>query len=277
MSTYAIGDVQGCFDELQALLKLISFTPKSDTLWFTGDLVNRGRQSVEVLRLIKSLNKSAVVVLGNHDLHLLAVHHGTVALKRKDSFHDVLDAADRDLLCHWLQQQPFLYHDEQLNYTLVHAGIAPQWNLEEAMKHASEVENVLRSDHYLDYFQHMYGNLPDSWDDLLMGVDRLRVITNYLTRMRFCDIHGRIDLLYKGTLENCPEGLMPWFKLPNRKNKELRIVFGHWAALEGKSGVANVYALDTGCCWGNHLTAMRLEDQKIFSVKCKKISDIDSD
>lgn len=269
MATYAIGDVQGCFDELQTLLKLISFNPEKDNLWFTGDLVNRGRQSHAVLQFVKNLNKKAVVVLGNHDLHLLAVHHGIVPLKRKDSFHDVLEAKDRDELCQWLQQQPLLHHDERLNYTLVHAGIAPQWTIQSAQKYADEVGKTLIGKSFKQFFQHMYGNEPDEWDDKLTGTDRLRLITNYFTRMRFCDLNGRLDLTYKGTIQKCPTGLMPWYKVKNRQNKDLRIIFGHWAALEGKAGEPSVFAIDTGCCWGNCLTAMRLEDQKLFNVKCK--------
>jgi bis(5'-nucleosyl)-tetraphosphatase (symmetrical) len=267
MATYCIGDVQGCFVELQSLLTHIQFNPKQDTLWFTGDLVNRGPQSLEVLRFIKSLDKT-VVVLGNHDLHLLAIVYGCVKQKPHDTLQDILVAPDRKELCDWLRQQPLLHHDAQIGFTLVHAGLPPQWDLQKAMHCAKEVEHVLRGDNYLEFLKHLYGNEPDRWDENLTSWERLRVITNYFTRLRFCKGDGTLELATKGKLHTPPAGYLPWFKIANRQSKDLKILFGHWAALEGKTDELNVYALDTGCVWGNCLSAMRLEDGKRFSVRC---------
>lgn len=275
MSHYSIGDVQGCFAELTALLKQIDFDPERDTLWFTGDLVNRGPESLEVLRFIKSL-KRTVVVLGNHDLHLLALIAGKTKAKKLDTLDAILTAPDRGELFHWLRQQPLLHHDANLGYTLVHAGLPPQWNLAKAMQCAREVEIALRSDDFVGFFGNMYGDFPDCWDDNLVGWDRLRLITNYLTRIRFCTIDGVIDLKTKGEASLPPKNYMPWFKVPNRVNKDLKIIFGHWAALNGETHEHNAYSLDTGCVWGNCLTAMRLEDGERFSVPCPQYNRIDS-
>lgn len=268
MATYAIGDVQGCFNELNALLAKIQFDPQHDFLWFTGDLVNRGKHSMQVLNYIKDLGNRAVTVLGNHDLHLLAVHNGAVKLKEKDSFDDVLNASNCAEICDWLQHQPLLHHDTKLNYTLVHAGLAPQWQLNDAKRLAHEVESVLRSDKAKEFFNHMYGDEPDHWDESLTDWPRLRVISNFMTRVRFCDEQGKLDLHYKGVIGKQPAGFYPWFEIPSRRSKNLRIIFGHWAALAGKSDDVSVIALDTGCCYGNCLTAFRLEDKKRFSVSC---------
>lgn len=270
MATYAIGDVQGCYHELMALLEKIQFNPQSDFLWFTGDLVNRGKHSYQVLKFIRNLDKRAITVLGNHDLHLLAVFNGAVKLKQKDSFHDVLNADDSAEICHWLQQQPLFIYDEKLNFAMVHAGLAPQWQLSDAQRLAKEVETVLHSKKANDFFQNMYGDIPDKWDESLRGWSRLRVITNFMTRIRFCDAHGKLDLHYKGIIGKQPTGFMPWFDMPHRQSKNIRIIFGHWAALAGQSDDISLFALDTGCCYGNCLTALRLEDQKRFFIKCPK-------
>jgi bis(5'-nucleosyl)-tetraphosphatase (symmetrical) len=266
MSTYCIGDVQGCFDELQALLKLINFNQK-DTLWFTGDLVNRGPQSLEVLRFVKSLNERSITVLGNHDLHLLAVVNQSAPSQKQDDLQDILDAPDCDQLCEWLRHQPLIHHD--LGYTLVHAGIPPQWDLDTAIARAKEVQDVLCSDQYKKFTDHMYGDQPDCWSDDLRGWERLRVITNYFTRLRFCDKNGKVDLKLKGEPHHASAGFMPWFKIPSRLNKNLTLLFGHWAALQGETDEPHVYALDTGCVWGHRLTALRLEDKQKFSLPCK--------
>ncbi len=268
MSNFAIGDVQGCFDELQTLLQLIHFNPARDYLWFTGDLVNRGPKSLEVLRFVKALGEHAIVVLGNHDLHLLAVNCNPENLNKNDTLDDILQAPDREELCNWLRQRPLLYHDVNLGYTMVHAGIPPQWDLNAALEHAHEVETVLQSPDYGNFFPHMYGDEPSRWDDHLSGWPRLRMISNYLTRMRFCDATGTLELHTKGTPAAPPPGLMPWFKIPTRANRSLKIIFGHWAALAGQTEEPGVYALDTGCAWGHHLSAMRLEDEAWFSVPC---------
>lgn len=266
MPTYAIGDVQGCFSTLQKLLEKIQFNTDKDTLWFTGDIINRGPQSLNTLRFIKSLGNKQRMVLGNHDLHLLAVHHNVRPLNPKDTLNDILHTSDRDELMHWLQQQPLLVQDDTTGFVMTHAGIAPQWDLQHAKQHAQEVESVLQSYQAIELFKHMYGNQPDQWSDDLTGYDRLRLIINYFTRMRYCYADGRLDLSYKGGIKNKPDNLILWFDVKNRKAANTPLIFGHFAALEGEVDVPNVYALDTGCVWGNKLTAMRLEDREIISV-----------
>ena len=265
MATYAIGDIQGCYEELQHLLDLIQFSD-SDQLWLCGDLVNRGPNSLETLRFINSLGDRAVTVLGNHDLHLLALHHGGATVKRSDTLSDILAAPDRDALMHWLQQQPLFHTDPALNFSMVHAGIPPTWSIKEAKKRSLEVEQILKSPLAAQFFKHMYGNTPVKWDKNLEGWDRLRVITNYLTRMRFCTPKGELEFASKGGLETQPTGYLPWFAYPNRKSFKERIVFGHWAALEGSVIADNVYAIDTGCVWGLSLTALRLDDLTRFQT-----------
>ncbi|WP_415893423.1 symmetrical bis(5'-nucleosyl)-tetraphosphatase [Neptuniibacter sp. PT8_73] len=267
MATYAIGDIQGCYDELQALLKHINFTT-SDHLWVAGDLVNRGPKSLETLRFLRDLGEQATCVLGNHDLHLLAVHYGATSSKRSDTLDEILEAPDRIELMHWLSQQKLLAHDKSLNVVMVHAGIPPCWTIRKARKRAKEVEKVLQSDQVESFFNHMYGNKPDLWSSDLSGWERLRLITNYLTRMRFCSPEGQLDFSAKGSLASQPEGYQPWFKAPRKDpaESEIRILFGHWAALEGNADADHVFALDTGCVWGNKLTALRLEDHQLFSV-----------
>lgn len=271
MPNYCIGDVQGCLQELQALVQAIAFDPQQDRLWFTGDLVNRGPASLAVLRWIRALGSRAIVVLGNHDLHLLAVASGRVAPRKQDTFSDVLNAPDGPALCDWLRQQPLLYHEADLGYTLVHAGLPPQWDLTTALQCAREVQQQLTSPDYADFFSHLYGDQPDEWQPGLTGWGRLRLITNYLTRLRFCTPTGKLDLAAKGKPHNSPHGYLPWFQIPNRANRDLKILFGHWAALNGKANTPNIYALDTGCAWGNCLTAMRLEDGERTSVPCNKL------
>ena len=269
MATYAIGDIQGCYDELQALLDKVGFSD-NDQLWLAGDLINRGPKSLETLRFIYDLGDRANVVLGNHDLHLLAVNSGIIKPKRADTFHDILSAPDRKPLMKWLRQQPLLVTDEKLGFTMVHAGIPPQWSLAKAHRRAREVETILQSTLATEFYRHMYGNLPAAWSGKLEGWDRLRVITNYFTRMRFCNSDGKLDLAVKGGLSSQPEGLSPWFSHDGKSLRKHKRIFGHWAALEGHCDRDNVYALDTGCVWGEKLTALRLEDQKIFSVKSFK-------
>ncbi|MHB1946915.1 MAG: symmetrical bis(5'-nucleosyl)-tetraphosphatase [Gammaproteobacteria bacterium] len=268
MSTYAIGDIQGCFAPLQKLLEKIQFNPAHDILWLTGDLVNRGPESLETLRFIKSLGNQHRIVLGNHDLHLLAVAYGIHTGHKEDTLHDILDAEDRNELIAWLSQLPLLIHDEKSGYTMVHAGLAPSWNLATAISLAQEVSAVLKSDQAREFFRHMYGNQPNAWRSDLTGWDRIRCITNYLTRVRFCHPDGSLELENKGKIEHRPADLMPWFQVPNRANANLKIIFGHWAALGGVTNTPNIFALDTGCVWGYCLTAMRLEDGERISVSC---------
>jgi bis(5'-nucleosyl)-tetraphosphatase (symmetrical) len=270
MATYAIGDLQGCLKPLKKLLKKIDFDPQEDTLWFTGDLVNRGPESLETLRYLYALREHIVVVLGNHDLHLLAVAAGFRHPSPSDTLDDILNAPDKNELLAWLTQLPLLHHDPRLNYTMVHAGIPPQWSLKKAQKRAAEVEAVLRSEQRDTFLLTMYGNKPKRWKKELTNTERWRVITNYFTRMRFCTEDGKLELTAKAGIHHAPEGYAPWFEFMNRKTWDEPIVFGHWAALEGQAYSENVYALDTGCIWGGCLTAMRLEDKQRFSVKCKK-------
>jgi bis(5'-nucleosyl)-tetraphosphatase (symmetrical) len=266
MSTYAIGDIQGCFTPLQKLLDKIHFDPAQDKLWLTGDLVNRGPESLQALRFIKNLGKSAQIVLGNHDLHLLAMSYEMHPGWREDTVAEILNAPDRKELMDWLRHQPLLHHDEKLGFTMVHAGLASSWDLQTARELAHEVEKVLQSENAKDFFQHMYGNLPDQWDPQLKSFDRLRCITNFFTRARFCHADGRLELESKGKINS--SDLTPWFNVSPRANENLKIIFGHWAALGGVTNVPNAIALDTGCVWGFCLTAMRLEDGERFSVSC---------
>lgn len=269
MTTYAIGDIQGCFAEFTELLKVISFDAARDTLWFTGDLVNRGPQSLEVLRFVKALGDKHKVVLGNHDLHLIAVAYGFGKLRADDTLEEIIAASDYNELIDWLRRRPLLHHDKELDFVMTHAGLAPAWDIKKAKALAQEVEAILRSDHPEIFLQNMYGNQPDQWDDKLAGMERLRCITNFLTRLRFCYADGRIDLSYKGEIAGKPDDLIPWFDVKDRVNVNEKIVFGHWAALGGKTDAPNIYPLDTGCVWGNCLTAMRLEDTERFVVRCK--------
>lgn len=264
---YAIGDVQGCLSVLERLLENIQFDPGVDILWFTGDLVNRGPQSLATLRFIKSLGDHHPIVLGNHDLHLLALAHHAHAGWKEDTLQDIFMAPDHKELITWLSQKHLIYHDDKLNFTMVHASLAPSWDLVTAKRLANEVESAIRGDSAKEFFQHMYGNQPDQWSENLQGWDRLRCITNYFTRARFCHSDGRLELNTKGNLSSSSADLIPWFKVQSRVNANLKILFGHWAALGGVTNTPNVFALDTGCVWGHELTAMRLEDGKRFSVK----------
>jgi len=265
MAIYAIGDIQGCYSELVKLLELISFDPAKDKLWLVGDLVNRGPDSLSVLRLIKSLDQAAVTVLGNHDLHLLAVAEGCAKLHRYDSLHDILAAPDRTELLAWLRRQRILY--TQNNFVLVHAGLLPSWSISQAQRLAYEVETELKGAHYQDFLAHMYGNHPNYWNENLNGYDRLRVITNALTRMRICTPNGRMEFKFKGKIHDIPDGYLPWFEVPERSSTNTTVVCGHWSAL-GLRITANFIALDTGCLWGGSLTAIRLDDRQLFQIPC---------
>lgn len=266
MATYAIGDIQGCYKELCELLNIINFDERKDKLWFAGDMVNRGPDSLAVLRFIKSLGDHHRIVLGNHDLHLLATVCGSRPIHPKDTFQDILGAQDSDELCAWLIRQPLLVSDDDLRFTMVHAGVASSWDLTMAKTYAKEVENVLQSDKSEEFFRHMYGDDPDQWSADLQGYDRLRCIVNIFTRMRYCSAQGKMILSFKGKIGTQPEGFFPWFEV-KRLTRESRIVFGHWAALMGQApGDHGVYALDTGCVWGGELRAMCLEDKKTYEV-----------
>lgn len=267
MPTYAIGDIQGCFDSFQALLELIEFQPSRDALWIAGDIVNRGPQSLQTLRFLHQIRHSIQVVLGNHDLHLLAVAHGHHQRNLSDTFNDILEAPDREVLLEWLRQQPLLHHDEKLGYVLVHAGIPPQWTLDDAISHANEVALALKGNQFHAYMQSIYGNEPCIWSRGLSQSQSWRVITNYFTRMRFCDALGHLNLKIKVAPWDAPAGLKPWFSHHSSLPYHCKVIFGHWAALEGKADQPNVFPMDTGCVWGGRLTAMRLEDKAMFSVE----------
>ena len=265
MATYAIGDLQGCFATLQALLKFFLFDPARDRLWFVGDLVNRGPASLECLRFIKSLGDRAVAILGNHDLHLLAVAHGIRQAHRSDTFTNILQAPDREELLDWLRHRPLALVEQ--GHLLVHAGLFPQWSLEQTMTLATEVQDILRGPDWLDFLAQMYGNTPDQWNDNLQGVERWRCIINGLTRMRFCTIDGVMDFAAKEGMDGTPNGFLPWFEIPNRKSENTPVVFGHWSTL-GLLMRDNIISLDTGCVWGGKLTAICLNDRRLLQVDC---------
>ena len=273
MAVYAIGDIQGCYEQLQRLLELIAFDPTKDRLWFAGDLVNRGPDSLKVLRFVKSLGDSAVCVLGNHDLHLLAMSEQVD--KHKDpnnSLEQVLTAPDRDELLHWLRHRPVMHRSSKRNFSMVHAGLPPQWDIPTALQCAAELETVLRSDDFHEYCQQMYGNLPDLWGQELTGMERLRFITNCFTRMRYCRADGSLSLKESGAPGSKSSSLTPWFKMPTRASRDERILFGHWSTL-GYGRYNNSWSLDSGCIWGGALTALRIrkrKDPQPTHLKCPK-------
>jgi bis(5'-nucleosyl)-tetraphosphatase (symmetrical) len=270
MAVYAIGDVQGCFEDLQALLALIEFDPARDYLWFVGDLVNRGPHSLETLRFVRNLGERAVTVIGNHDLHLLAMAHG-VSLERDDHTLDtVLRAPDREELIDWLSARPLLHHDAGLGFTMVHAGLPPQWDLALAQSCAREVEEKLRGSQRKKLLKSMYGNQPKRWSNKLKGYDRLRFTINCLTRMRYCSAKGSLNLKSNGPPGSQKPGSMPWFEVPGRLSKNLNIVFGHWSTL-GECNEPGVFPTDTGCLWGHALTALRLDGEpQYIRVPCRE-------
>jgi bis(5'-nucleosyl)-tetraphosphatase (symmetrical) len=268
MAVYAIGDLQGCLDPLKRLLDRIEFDPSRDRLWFTGDLVNRGPESLPALRFVHALGELAVTVLGNHDLHLLATAFAdSRPKKRRDTLEDILQAPDCDELLEWLRRRPLLHHDAHADFTLVHAGLPPQWDLAAARAAAAELEAVLGGDECTDFLKVMYGNQPDLWSPGLEGVDRLRFIINAFTRMRFVRTDGSLDLHNKGPVERAGPGLMPWFRYPGRRSAGLRIVFGHWSLLNGAAH-DGAFSVDTGCVYGGKLTALRLDDLSSACVDC---------
>lgn len=264
---YAIGDVQGCYDPLMRLLDCIDFNDKSDRLWFVGDLVNRGPHSLAVLRFIKTLALTPRISLGNHDLHLLSVLFTKNPWQGKDdTIAEIVEAPDGVELGHWLRKQPVLCYSAELHLVMTHAGIAPLWDLPQAMLLAKELEQVLIGENYVEFLTHMYGNKPKRWVEALTGIQRLRAITNYFTRMRFCDQLGGLAFKHKEALKCAPSSLYPWYATPKRKEIEVDIIFGHWAALQGVCSYPKIYPLDTGCVWGGKLTALRLQDKQRFSV-----------
>lgn len=258
MAIYAIGDVQGCCDELRQLIDLLRIDRQQDELLFVGDLVNRGPKSLETLRLVRALGSQATVVLGNHDLHLIALALGNRARAQDRELAEVLQAADGAELVHWLRHRPLAVYRPELNTLLVHAGVAPQWDPLLTIKLAREVEQALRGPHCADYIRDLYGDEPARWSPALSGQDRLRFITNCLTRIRYCRADGSLDLVENGAPGTQAAGLIPWFEVPGRQTAAVRIVFGHWAAL-GLLQRDKLLGIDTGCVWGRKLTAVRLD------------------
>ena len=265
MSTWAIGDVQGCLDELVLLLDKINFDAQRDRLWFTGDLVNRGPKSADTLRLIASFGDAAVSVLGNHDLFMLASAAGHGKPHAGDTFEEVLDAPDAALLLDWVAQQKLAHFDtiDGRGWLMTHAGVLPAWDADQTMALAAEAEHAVRHD--AGYFAQMRGNHPAAWSDSLLGYDRLRVIVNALTRLRFCTASGVMDFTTK--TEIAPAGHAAWYEISARHSANVNVLFGHWAA-RGLTLNDNLYGIDTGCVWGRELTALRLEDRKVVQVAC---------
>lgn len=265
MTTFVIGDLQGCRPKLTELLERIQAVSADPKLIFAGDLVNRGPKSLETLREVRALGNAANVVLGNHDLHLLAVAHGIRKQHPSDTLDDILHAADRDELLDWLRHLPLaLFEDGHL---IVHAGVLPQWTAQKTMALANEVESVLRGPDWVNFLRQMYGNTPAKWEDSLTGADRLRCIVNALTRIRFCTADGTMDLTASKGVETALPGHMSWFDVPGRKTEDVTVVFGHWSTL-GLMMRPNLISLDTGCLWGGQLTAVSLGDRTVIQVDC---------
>jgi len=271
MSIYVVGDIQGCYKPLRKLLKSVNFKPGRDELWCVGDLINRGPDSLDTLRYLCDINDSVTIVLGNHDLHFLALYHGCAGINSRHTLDNLLAAPDCGALAEWLRFQS-LVHDRVLehpegrqHYLMVHAGVPPGWTREDTLERAAEVEDALHGKKFRNFLSNMYGNRPDCWDNSLTGYKRLRLITNYLTRMRFCKADGKLELSSKRGLDTTPDGYRPWYEF-EQLTPETTILFGHWAALEGHTGKPGVYALDTGFVWGRELTMMRLEDRQLYSV-----------
>lgn len=266
MTIYVAGDLQGCLDPLLKLLERVKFDDKSDKLWLTGDLVNRGPQSLETLEFVYKHKYCIKTVLGNHDLHLLAIAEDIRDPSSSDTLKPILKSPNRDELLYWLRHQPLIFHHTKKQCTMVHAGIPPIWSIKKALKRAGEVESILRSDDYIEFLCSMYGNTPSHWQSGLDQLDRWRIITNYFTRMRFCTAKGKLNLIAKGSPDSPPQGFLPWFAHEGRKTTDDTILFGHWAALQGHTGDAKAIALDTGYVWGQKLTLMRLKDGKRFTI-----------
>jgi bis(5'-nucleosyl)-tetraphosphatase (symmetrical) len=270
MSTYAIGDLQGCYSELQTLLDNINFDETNDQLWFVGDIVNRGPESLKCVRFVKALGAKAKTVLGNHELHLLAIANKVRKPHRNDTIDEILNANDADELLEWIKQQPLLVTDPDLNFTMIHAGLPPQWTLDQAKELAQETETLLQSNQFNNFIHYMYGDQPDTWSDELKDNDRHRFIINAFTRIRYFDKNGKLNLKEKASPGSQDKSLSPWYAIPERKTKKDKLIFGHWSTVqlgnENNFKQYNVYPLDTGCLWGGVLTAMRLEDEKLFSV-----------
>ncbi len=274
MGTYAIGDLQGCYVELLELLNEINFDENNDRLWFVGDIVNRGPMSLECLEYVMSLGNSATTVLGNHDLHLLAVANGIRKYHRKDTLQEIVEAEHAHQLLAWVRQQPLFVTDRELGFSMVHAGLPPSWSLAETAERAAEAESVLRGETFSDFLEVMYGDSPEQWGNHLSGHDRSRYIINVFTRCRYIDAQGNLNMKEKGAPGTQQETLLAWYTHPERLTRNDPIIFGHWSTVtlgnDTNFAQYNVYPLDTGCLWGGELTAMRLEDRHIFSVPSRQ-------
>ncbi|KAF3977249.1 MAG: symmetrical bis(5'-nucleosyl)-tetraphosphatase [Methylococcales symbiont of Iophon sp. n. MRB-2018] len=269
MAIYAIGDIQGCYDDLLRLLEHIKFDDQVDQLWFAGDLVNRGPKSLETLRFVKSLHNAAITVLGNHDLHLIATSFEQRKPRKKDTLSPVLQADDSDELLYWLRHQPLFHYND--DFCLLHAGLPPQWDFATTKKMALTAEAVLQGDKHLKFFRVMYGNKPHKWTAYIKGMDKIRFIVNCFTRMRYCKSNGYLDFKHNNAPGTQPSHLMPWFTVPKRKSSKMKIIFGHWSTLGYYQG-HNCFAIDTGCLWGGQLTAIKLgEKVQRISIDCEGI------
>lgn len=277
MANYAIGDIQGCFDELMNLLHKIKFKTDRDQLWICGDLINRGPKSLESLEFLYSIRKNCFITLGNHDLHFLAVAEKVIEISDSDTFQEILENRNLDIYLNWIKELPF-YHIGKIknngktrSYVMTHAGIPPHWTIEDLKKYSQELYETLQGPEALNLLKNMYGNEPNHPSRCVTEMERLRLNINYLTRMRFCSRDGSLDLKHKGKAINAPSGTKPWFEWNLKILQDpIHLLFGHWAALEGVTGKKNITALDTGCVWGKKLSALRLEDNRIFS--CNKIN-----
>lgn len=265
MATYIVGDLHGCFKEFQLLLDKVKYDPTQDELFLTGDLVARGEDSLSCLRFVKDPANNAKTVLGNHDLHLLSTLLGIKRVKPNDRVDAIFGAEDRADLQNWLRNQPLVIQHPIYKFLLTHAGISPEWDLPTTLACAKEAEQILQSEHYANYLTQMYENYPERWNSNLQGIERWRYIINVFTRMRFCYTDKRLDFACKSPIEEAPKNLVPWFELDNPLFSSANILFGHWASLMGKCSRPNIYALDTGCAWGSHLTMIRWEDKQIFT------------
>ena len=275
MAIYAVGDIQGCLSELDTLLKQIDFS-SADRIIFLGDLINRGPDSLGVLRLIKSLGDQAIIVLGNHDLHFLAILFGGHPETKSDTLTELIEARDAKDLGHWLRTQPLIHYEDSFDAVMVHAGVPFFWSTQKALSLAEEVHRIIagtEQEEFLDYrifFKQMYGDYPNYWKESLTGMDRYRAITNYFTRMRFLDFEGKMDFSFKGANVSAPDSLKPWYSFYQQENQTRKVLFGHWASLNGVTGSEEFIALDTGCVWGRYLTAYCIETKEFFSVKAIK-------
>ena len=268
-AVYAVGDVQGCYDQLRRLLDCIGFDPDHDRLWLTGDLVNLGSQSLAVLRFVRGLGARAVSVIGNHELNLLAGRYGYQRYRPKDTYADILKAPDCDELLDWLRHRPLLHHDAKLRYTMVHAGLLPQWNLQDATRYAGELEHALRSKRFRKFLKAKRGDKPHRWREDLTGNARLRMIANVFTRIRFCSAGGRLEFECKGPPGTQPAGQLPWYQMPRPRWRGERILFGHWGIL-GVHRENGAICLDSGCVYGGSLSALRLDRKAdAVSIPCR--------